>query len=509
MIWGAADFSIEYGMRMERQFRSKTSETLHHLFNPKSVAIIGASKNPGKWGFLIPLNLRLGGYEGKIYPVNPKEEEILDLPVYPSIADVPEPVDLVLVVVPPPTVPQVIRECSGKARVALVISAGFGELGPEEKELERDLARAARESDIRVVGPNCNGVMCSSPAKLYALMPSYFPRHEPFSLASQSGNIGGVMLRTSMRRGCGFGKYVSTGNEADLHMEDYLEYFLEDPDTEVIMSYVEGARDGKKLMEVARKVTPHKPIVMLKGGRTPAGTVAANSHTGSLAGSDAVFSAMCKQSGILLVEDMDELFDVTLALKRQPLPRGTRVGILTTGGGLGVLSADVCYKTGMEVARLSDITLGKLDAVLPPWWNRGNPVDLVAGLARSSVKGCLEALASAEEVDCLFMLGIGLGSSRAKVLKDTPFYENPDLKKMLERSIEEELNSVRTVVDCIDNFNKPLLVVSDAAIAADKQKESALEILESNGIYPYPSFRRAAIVMKHLMERHRYLQKIS
>ena len=494
---------------MKRHTETAITKTLNYLFNPRSVAIIGASKNPGKWGFLIPLNLRLGGYQGKIYPVNPNEKEILDLRVYPSIADVPEPVDLVVVVVPPPKVPQVIRECGGKAKVALVITAGFGELGPEEKELENDLASAAREGDIRVVGPNCNGVMCSSPTKLYALMPSYFPRHEPFSLASQSGNVGGVMLRMSMRRGCGFGKYVSTGNEADLHMEDYFEYFLEDPNTEVIMSYVEGARDGKRLMEVARKVTPQKPIVMIKGGRTPAGTVAASSHTGSLAGSDAVFSAMCRQSGIILVEDMDELLDVALALRRQPLPKGKRVGILTTGGGLGVLSSDVCDNMGLEVARLSDETLRKLDAVLPPWWNRGNPVDLVAGLSRSSVKGCLEALASAEEVDCLFMLGIGLGSSRAKILKNTPFYDNPDLKKMVERSIEEELNSARTVVECIDTFNKPLLVVSDAAIAAEKQKESALEILESNGIYPYPSFRRAAIVMKHLIKRQQFLQRIS
>jgi len=494
---------------MEQQLKSEISETLDRLFNPRAVAVIGASKNPGKWGFLIPLNLRIGGYEGKIYPINPKEKEILDLPAYPSIADVPEPVDLALVVVPPPKVPQVIRECGGKAKIALVITAGFGELGPKEKELEDDLARAAKEADIRVVGPNCNGVMCSSPTKLYALMPACFPRHEPISLASQSGNVGGIMLRMSMRRGCGFGKYVSTGNEADLHMEDYFEYFLDDPDTEVILSYVEGARDGKKLMEVARKVTRHKPIVMIKGGRTPAGTVAASSHTGSLAGSDAVFSAMCRQSGIILVDDMDELLDVALALKRQPLPKGKRVGILTTGGGLGVLSSDVCDNMGLEVVRLSDTTLRKLDAVLPPWWNRGNPVDLVAGLARSSVKGCLEALASAEEVDCIFMLGIGLGSSRAKILKDTPFYENPDLQKMIERSIEDELNSVRTVVECVETFNKPLLVVSDAAIGTEKDKETALEILESNGIYPYPSFRRAAIVMRHLIERQQFLQKIS
>ena len=350
---------------MER--KSENSQTLDSLFKPKSIAVIGASNNPGKWGFLVLMNLRLGGFKGKIYPINPREEEILGFKVYPSIAETPGPVDLAIVILPPRKTPQVIRDCAGKVKIALVITAGFGEIGPDEKRLEDELIEAAREGGIRVVGPNCNGAMCSSPSSLYALMPSYFPRPGKISMASQSGNVGGIMLRTALKRDCGFAKYVSAGNEADLHMEDYFEYFLDDPDTEVILSYVEGARDGKRLMEVARNVTPHKPIVMIKGGRTPAGTVAASSHTGSLAGSDAVFSAMCKQAGITLVEDMEELLDVALALARQPPPLGRRVGILTTGGGLGVLSSDICDSIGLEVAQLSEQTIGKLDAVLPPW----------------------------------------------------------------------------------------------------------------------------------------------
>ncbi|NQU07212.1 MAG: CoA-binding protein [Candidatus Abyssubacteria bacterium] len=484
------------------------SRTLDSLFKPRSVALVGASKNPGKWGFLILMNLHLGGYKGKIYPVNPGEKEILGFKVYPSMSAVPEPVDLALVVVPPAKAPQVLRECAGKTKVALVIAAGFGELGPEAKRLEADLVGAAREGGIRVVGPNCNGVMCASPPSLYALMPSYFPPPNTFSMASQSGNIGGILLRMSMQRGCGFGKYVSTGNEADLHMEDYFEYFMDDPETEVILSYVEGARDGKKLMQVARKITPHKPIVMIKGGRTPAGAAAADSHTGSLAGSDAVFSAMCRQSGIILVDDVDELLDVALALKRQPPPGGRRAGILTTGGGLGVLSSDVCDDIGLEVASLKEDTLRKLDGVLPPWWNRGNPVDLVAGLSRSSVRGCLQAIATADEIDGVFMIGLGLGSSRAKLLKETPLYEDPALREMVERSVEQEVDSARTVVNCLDTYKKPILVVSDSATLSDDNKTGALEILESNGIYPYPTFRRAATVMKHLIERQRFLRKV-
>ena len=488
--------------------QSQNTEVLDHLFKPESIAVIGASKNPGKWGFLILMNIFIGGYKGKVYPINPKEKEILGFEVYPSIADVPEPVDLVIVILPPPKVPRVIRECAGRAKTALVITAGFGELGPEEKELEEELAKAAREGGIRVVGPNCNGVACSF-SSLYALMPSYFPRPSTISMASQSGNVGGIMLRTALRRDCGFGKYVSSGNEADLHMEDYFEYFLNDPDTEVILSYVEGARDGKRLMDVARRVTPRKPIVMIKGGRTPAGTVAASSHTGALAGSDAVFTAMCKQSGIILVEDMDELLDVALALKRQPPPRGRRVGILTTGGGLGVLSSDICESIGLDVARLKERTIEKLDEVLPPWWNRGNPVDLVAGLSRSSVRGCLEALATADEVDCVLMLGIGLGASRQNALKGTPLENDSALDAMVGRLLEEEMKAAQTLVECIDSFKKPVLVVSDAAGLSKQDRKGALEILESNGIYPYPSIARAATVMKRLIERQEFLRKIS
>jgi acyl-CoA synthetase (NDP forming) len=489
--------------------KPEIAKRLEHLFKPKSIAIIGASNNPGKWGFLILMNIVLGGFKGKVYPINPNEKEILGFRVYPSIADVPEPVDLAIVILPPPKVPQIIRDCAGKAKMALVITAGFGEIGPDEKKLEDELVEAAREAGIRVVGPNCNGVMCASPSSLYAIMPSYYPGPGTIGMASQSGNIGGIMLRTALRRNCGFGKYVSSGNEADLHMEDYFEYFLHDPDTEVILSYVEGASDGRRLMEVARRVTSHKPIVMIKGGRTPSGTVAANSHTGSLAGSDAVFSAMCKQSGIILVDDLEELLDVALALKRQPPPRGRRVGVLTTGGGLGVLSSDLIDGNGLEVPSLKEHTILKLDEVLPPWWNRGNPVDLVAGLSRSSVKGCLEALATADEVDCILMLGIGLGGSRKKALEAGPLSDHRPLQEMVSGLLEGEKNSAQTLIDCLDTYNKPILVVSDAATLSKQDRTGALEVLESNGIYPYPSIGHAATVMKRLIERQEFLQKSS
>jgi acyl-CoA synthetase (NDP forming) len=493
---------------MTSQSEIGNARVLDHLFNPASVAIIGASNNTGKWGFLILMNMVLGGFKGKVYPVNPREKEILGFKVYPSISDLPGPVDLALIVVPPKNVPGVIRECGGKVKTALIISAGFGELGLKAKELEDELVRAAREGGIRIIGPNCNGAMSSGPSGLYALMPSYFPEPGPISMASQSGNVGGIMLRTALRRGCGFAKYVSTGNEADLHMEDYFEYFLDDPDTRVILSYVEGARDGKRLMEVARRVTPKKPIIMIKGGRTPSGTIAAGSHTGSLAGSDAVFSAMCKQSGITLVDAMEELLDVGLAMARQPAPKGRRVGIVTTGGGLGVLSSDICDKIGLEVASLRPETIAKLDEVLPPWWNRGNPVDLVAGLSKSSVRGCIEALATSEEVDCILMLGIGLGDSRRKALERGPLSDHEGLREMIARILDGEKKSAETLVECLDTFGKPILVVSDSATLSKQDRTGALEILEANGIYPYPDLGRAATVMKHLIERQEFLDKL-
>ena len=218
---------------------------------------------------------------------------------------------------------------------------------------------------------------------------------------------------------------------------------------------------------------------------------------------------MCRQAGIILVDDIEELLDVALALRRQPPPRGRRVGILTTGGGLGVLSSDICDGIGLEVAQLKEQTIKKLDAVLPPWWNKGNPVDLVAGLSKSSVQGCLEALATADEVDCILMLGIGLGGSRKNALERGPLSEHRGLREMVDRLLEQEHDSAHTLIECLDTYNKPILVVSDSATLSKQDRAGAVEILEASGVYPYASIRTAAVVMKRLIERQEFLQKIS
>ncbi|MDO8491704.1 MAG: CoA-binding protein [Dehalococcoidia bacterium] len=381
-------------------------ERFRPLFYPNSIAFVGASRDARKWGFIILSHLVRGGFRGRIYPVNPREEEILGLKVFRSISDIPETPDLAVIVVPPSGVPSVIRECTAKGiKAGVVITAGFAEVGREGERLQKEMVAAARAGGMILVGPNGNGIM--NPAHgLHPHMAPLFPPSGPVAVVSQSGNVANSTTRRAALQGFGVSKVVSSGNEADLHFDDYLEYLAEDPQTKVILSYVEGFRDGSRFLRVARATSRKKPIVMLKAGETPAGAGAARSHTASLAGSAAVFEAACKQAGIVRAKDMDELFNIGAALITQPLPRGRRVCIVTAGGGWGVLAADACARQGLDVVALPEDTLSQLDSILPAWWTRGNPVDMVAGVRGQVGIEVVEIIARCPEVDGIIVLGL-------------------------------------------------------------------------------------------------------
>ncbi len=376
------------------------------LFDPRSVAFLGASSDPRKWGFRILFNLINGGFPGRIYPVNPKQEEILGLRVYKNVGDIPEIPDLAVIVVPPQSVPHVVKECVDKGmKAGVVVTAGFAEVGEAGEKLQRETVEIARSGGMILVGPNSFGIV-NAPGKLYSQMPPIFPPPGPIALISQSGNVVGTVGRLAMTKGFGSSKGISSGNEADLHSEDYLEYLGDDPQTKVILSYIEGFKDGSRFFQTAKEVSKKKPIVMLKAGETLAGARAAKSHTASLAGSDPMTEALCKQAGIIRVRSLDELVDAGLAFLCHPLPQGRRVGIVTAGGGWGVLAADSCAKLGLEVVSLPEQTLAELDSLLPAWWNRGNPVDLVAGAFGDAMIKCVEALLRCPAVDGVIMLMI-------------------------------------------------------------------------------------------------------
>jgi acyl-CoA synthetase (NDP forming) len=474
------------------------------LFYPKSVAFIGASNKPGKWGSIILTNLINGGFNGPIYPINPGETaEIQGLKSYPTIADVPDNPDLAVIVVPPPSVPQVIDECVNKGvRAGVVITAGFAEVGDAGQDLQLEMVNRARTGGMILVGPNCNGIMCP-PANLHAAMPPIFPAPGKVAVVSQSGNVATSIARRVMKKGLGISCLVSTGNEADLHCEDFFRYLAEDPETEVIMSYIEGFRDGRRLFEIVSEVTRKKPVIMLKAGSTGAGARAAKSHTAALAGSDSSFNGVRRQAGIIRAKNMEDLINIGLGFIRQPLPRGRRVGIITAGGGWGVLAADACAEAGLEVLTLPEKTIAELDAFMPAWWNRGNPVDLVAGLQPDHLWKAVECVLRCSEIHGVILLGI----MAALPFRPLPTSLEPE---EIEKAIQEILRGMRDafhkILGMADRYQKPVIVASEfPSTALDIENQLASMVGQIGGVC-YLRPEDTAMVMAGLAYYAEYLR---
>jgi acyl-CoA synthetase (NDP forming) len=385
----------------ERDFES--------LFNPRSIAVVGASNAPGKWGFMVPMNILGGGYRGKLFMVNPGEKGVLGLPTFARLADIGDQLDLVILTIPARSVAGVLREAAElRVRNAVVVASNFGEVGGEGADLEREVAAVANEAGITIVGPNTMGIY-SSTSSLSALGAPVFPLEGQVGFISQSGNLGVQLLSWGRRRGIGFSRFVGSGNAANTEISDYLSFLGDDPCTGIILLYIEGITDGRRLLEVARRITPHKPIVALKAGRGLQGQRAARSHSGALAGSFDLFKGMFEQAGILLAESTEELVDLAAALSSLPLPGGDRVAVMTMGGGWGVAAADACDREGLELASLPQPLVEELDELLPSFWSRRNPVDIVGNVKRSNHFRVLESLTRSKDVDMVIAMGTLLG----------------------------------------------------------------------------------------------------
>lgn len=347
------------------------------MFEPRAVAIVGASTQPGKVGHDILKNMVSSGYQGEVYPVNPNAPDILGRKCYPSVLDIPGEVDLVVVVVPAPAVLPVIEQCGQKGiGTAIVISAGFKEAGPEGIERERRLADIARQLRIRVVGPNCLGVM-STGNGLNASFAHGMPRRGNVSLMSQSGALATAIIDWSIQQGIGYSKFVSFGNGADVGVVDLLRAWEDDPETTVIVAYIEGLRNGPEFMEVARQVSAKKPVIVVKSGGTQAGARAVSSHTGSLAGSEQAYNAAFLQTGVIRAHSVEELFDLAIAFSYQGPPKGRSVAIVTNAGGPGIMATDAVERVQMRLARLDPRTVQDLRKRLPAASNFYNPVDVL------------------------------------------------------------------------------------------------------------------------------------
>jgi len=365
---------------------------LRHFFNPSTVAVVGASQNPAKIGYEILKNIVRYNYRGAVYPINPKAEEILGHKVYPNLTSVPGEIDLAVIVVPAPGVMDVLEQCGNKGvDSVIVITAGFKETGPEGARLEEALAVRAKALGIRMVGPNCLG-MIDTASSLNASFAAGMPLVGHIGFFSQSGAMCIAILDWALGKNVGFSRFVSLGNKADISEIEIMLSMEQDQNTRVILGYLESIEDGPHFMEAARQVAKTKPIIIIKSGTTSAGAKAASSHTGALAGSDHAYRAAFKQSGIIRAESMQSLFGYATAFASQPLPKGPSLGIITNSGGPGILAADACDKSSLHLTPIRKETADRLRAFLPPTASVYNPIDIIGDATNERYESTLEVV---------------------------------------------------------------------------------------------------------------------
>ncbi|UCH34295.1 MAG: acetate--CoA ligase family protein [Armatimonadota bacterium] len=378
---------------------------LEHFFQPNSVAVIGASTDPAKVGHAVFRNMISSGFRGVVYPINPNAESLLGHECYPSVAEVPSDVDMAVIVVPAKFVPAVMRQCGEKGiDSVIIISAGFKETGPEGAQLEREVGGIAREHGIRVLGPNCLGLITPRFGVNASFAPG-MPQAGNVSLMSQSGALATAILDWALEQGVGFSKFVSFGNGVDVETLELLRAWKDDEDTSVIVAYIEGLRDGAEFMRIAREVTAVKPVIILKSGGTAAGARAVSSHTGSLAGSEQAYDAAFRQTGVIRAHSISELFDYALAFAYQPLPEGPAMAIVTNAGGPGIMATDACERSGiLHLASPEKATVERLREKLPPASNFYNPIDVLGDADAARYRFAMESVLADANVNAVVPL---------------------------------------------------------------------------------------------------------
>ncbi|UCE75301.1 MAG: CoA-binding protein [Methanomassiliicoccales archaeon] len=463
-------------------------DSIKSFFNPSSVAVIGASSKKGKVGNVVLNNIIYGSYEnqknnvvggfkGNIYPINPRADDISGIKAYDSIIKVPSEVDMAVLCIPSSAVLGAVEDCGKKGvKSIVIITAGFSEMGDKGRKLENEILARAKKYNIRIIGPNCLGII-SPFSDLNASFGDAVPNRGPISFASQSGALCTSVIQYSFEEFLGFANFVSIGNKADVDDADLIEYFRSDPNTKCIMLYIESLKDARKFFETARKVVREKPVVAFKSGFTEEGAKATSSHTGSIAGSDAAYEAAFRQSGVFRAKTLSELFDASRALAYQPVPKGENIAILTNAGGPGVLAADKVYSLGMKLTTLSDETKEQLDRICPPNWSRRNPVDIIGDSTAKRYDDALKILMTAEEVDAVILL-----------LSPT--------------AMAHPLNLAYRIVDIHEATGKPIAVSFVGMVHQESEN-----YLDSQGIPEIEYPERAVFAMYALIERLRFLKK--
>ena len=454
-------------------------KSIGNLLYPKSIAFVGASANISKWGHLIFSNVVAGKYQGKIYLVNPQGKDIAGRKVFKSVADIPDAVDLAVVTVPADKVLCLIPEFEKKAiKNVLLISSGFGETGVEGKILEDELVEKARGAGILILGPNTMGV-CNPYISFYCTGPHVRPVAGGTVLITQSGNLGTQILAFAVKEDIGIRAFCGSGNEAMITIEDFMDGFEIDEMTKTVVLYVESIKNGRRFFESAKRVGKRKPVIVLKGGRTSAGANAAASHTGAMASDVKVFMAACRQAGIVQAEIPMDLLDFSAAFSSLPLPKGNRVGLLTLGGGWGVVASDLCEENGLIVPRLSEEVISSINKLLPPFWSHANPIDVVGDMNAETYMKILEELIRSPECDAIIHMGIiGRKLMVKATMESAVAVDKKYDSKFAEDSVRYleafEKQTIDLTVQLMEKYNKPIIgvyLLNDDTYANDYKRK--------------------------------------
>ena len=463
----AVDALIILGERLEKKLDgpSVTPQDIFNIIAPKSIAFVGASGNVSKWGYRLLANTVAGGYEGEIYLVNAKNnDDIAGRKVYQSLSDIPGTVDIVAMTIPAAQIITMIPAMKEKGiKYMLLISSGFAEVGDEGARLEKELVAAAKDAGILIVGPNTMGFI--NPHEKVACMGTIGgTKPGSVGLITQSGNFGTQLTTFAAKDNIGLRVFCGSGNGAMITIEDYLSAFEVDEKTNTVTLYIEGVKDGRRFLQQAERVSKKKPIVLLKGGRTKAGHSAAASHTGAMASNTRVFDAACRQAGIILARKPLDLLDFSAAFSSLPLPRGNRVALVTLGGGWGVVSADYCTESGLVIPPLSDDIIRSIDKILPPYWNKGNPADLVGEFNFDIATKVVEMLVAWDGCDAVIPLGMIGMLSLTEGFAENCIKMDAGLKQMFTERIEDvekqEKIYIEQTVRMMEKYNKPIVGVT-------------------------------------------------
>lgn len=455
------------------------TSSLTPFFSPRGIALVGASTDPAKLGYGLARNLVQCNYQGVVHFVNPKGGSLLGQPMYSSIVDLPDPVDLAIVLIPAPGVAKVLIDCATRGIYAVIVaSGGFRETGAQGAELETDLMKIARQFGIRIIGPNCIGLLDTHLPLDATFLPPPGPPPGDVAFISHSGAICAAVIDWARGQGFGLSRLVSLGNQADVNETDVLAPVAEDHFTRVLTLYLEGVSDGRRFVEEARKVTHQKPVVALKVGRFPAGQRAAASHTGALAGQEIAFNAAFRKAGVIRADTTEELFDWARALAWCPLPKGRAIAILTSAGGPGVTAADAVEMNGMSLAVLAPETRAKLKEVLPPAASLSNPVDMLASASPEQFAACLQVLLADPGVDGVLV-----------VTPPPPMHTTGAVAK--------------SMLPVIQNSAKPVTI----ALMGERLIQEAVEHFRAARVPEYRFPERAASALAVLAQRAEYLQQ--